>query len=76
MNADIVVFDPARVGVGPITTRFDLPAGGMRLYADAPGVLKVIVNGELILEDGEETGARPGRILRSGRDTYSVGGAA
>jgi len=76
MNADIVVFDPARVGVGPITTRFDLPAGGMRLYADAPGVLKVIVNGEVILEDGEATGARPGRILRSGRDTYSVGGAA
>jgi N-acyl-D-aspartate/D-glutamate deacylase len=73
MNADIVVFDPTRVGVGPITTRFDLPGDSMRLYAEAPGILKVVVNGAVILEDGEPTGARPGKILRSGRDTHSVG---
>jgi N-acyl-D-aspartate/D-glutamate deacylase len=69
MNADIVVFDPAAVGVGPITTRFDLPGDSMRLYAEAPGILKVIVNGTPILEDGAPTGARPGKILKSGRDT-------
>jgi N-acyl-D-aspartate/D-glutamate deacylase len=74
MNADIVVFDPAAVGVGPITTRFDLPAESMRLYAEAPGILKVIVNGTVILEDGEPTGARPGKILKSGRDTCQPAG--
>jgi N-acyl-D-aspartate/D-glutamate deacylase len=75
MNADIVVFDPATVGVGPVTTRFDLPSNGMRLYAEALGIHRVIVNGAVVLEHGEPTGARPGKILRSGRDTDTVGEA-
>jgi hypothetical protein len=32
----------------------------------------VIVNGTTIVVDGKETSARPGTILKSGRDTYTV----
>jgi N-acyl-D-aspartate/D-glutamate deacylase len=70
--ADIVVFDPKTVDPGQEYTRYDLPAGGRRLYSEAQGISHVIVNGCEILRHGEALGARPGAVLRSGRDTYSV----
>jgi N-acyl-D-aspartate/D-glutamate deacylase len=30
------------------------------------GIARVLVNGETIVEDGELTGTRPGRVLRVG----------
>jgi N-acyl-D-aspartate/D-glutamate deacylase len=71
-HADITIFDPVRVGPGPIHTRSDLPEGAARLYADAYGIEHVFVNGSEIVRSGELTGRRPGRILRSGRDTETV----
>jgi N-acyl-D-aspartate/D-glutamate deacylase len=70
--ADVVVFDSDTVETGPTYTRFDLPAGAGRLYADARGVEHVLVNGIEIIRDGKYTGATPGTVLRSGRDTYTV----
>jgi N-acyl-D-aspartate/D-glutamate deacylase len=67
--ADLVVFDESTVGPGTLETRFDLPAGAGRLYAEPEGVHHVVVNGEPIVLDGRLTGARPGRVLRSGRDS-------
>ncbi len=32
----------------------------------------MIVNGTTIVADGTPTDARPGTVLRSGRDTYTV----
>ncbi len=67
--ADLVVFDPATVGPGPVVTRADLPTGASRVYGEADGIDEVIVNGTVIVERGAFTDARPGTLLRSGRDT-------
>lgn len=71
-HADVVVFDPEEVGLGATYTKYDLPAGAGRLYADAKGIEHVFANGIEIIRDGQDTGARPGTILRSGRDTTTV----
>ncbi len=69
--ADVVVFDPATVGPGPLRRVYDLPAGADRLVSDANGIGAVIVNGELIRRDGTDVVAGdsklPGRLLRHGR---------
>lgn len=69
--ADVVVFDLDTVGLGPITTEFDLPGGAGRLYAAAEGYDHVLVNGVEIATHGEFTGERPGRIMRRGSDTVT-----
>jgi N-acyl-D-aspartate/D-glutamate deacylase len=71
-HADVVLFDPATVATGDVRLLDDLPGGSARLYADAVGVQRVIVNGTTIVENGKDTGARPGTVFRSGRDTYTV----
>ena len=56
--ADIAVLDPEAV---------EAPAGFGDPHRYATGVHHVLVSGVLVLEDGEVTGARPGRALRRGR---------
>ena len=70
--ADIVLFDPATVGAAPARLVNDLPGGSARLTADPIGVHRVMVNGVTTVLDGVSTGARPGTMLRSGRDTATV----
>jgi N-acyl-D-aspartate/D-glutamate deacylase len=43
----------------------DLPAGGRRLVQHADGYRYTVVAGEVTFEDGEPTGARPGRLVRA-----------
>jgi N-acyl-D-aspartate/D-glutamate deacylase len=67
--ADLVVLDMDRIAVQNIETRFDLPAGAGRLYAEADGIDHVIVAGSEIARDNAFTGEVAGRVLRSGRDS-------
>jgi N-acyl-D-aspartate/D-glutamate deacylase len=67
--ADLVLFDPAAVGSGPVHTVTDLPGGAPRLFATSRGVISVFVNGTQIVDQHEFTPDRPGCILRSGRHT-------
>jgi N-acyl-D-aspartate/D-glutamate deacylase len=74
--ADVVVFDPATVGPGAVHTRFDLPGCAGRVYGGAVGIEHVLVNGVPCVRGEELLGARPGTLLRSGRDTETVSAAA
>ncbi|CUU56093.1 N-acyl-D-aspartate/D-glutamate deacylase [Parafrankia irregularis] len=71
-HADITVFDPATVDAEPAALVDDLPGGAARLTAGSVGVAHVLVNGVEIVRDGTSTGATPGTLLRSGRDTRTV----
>jgi N-acyl-D-amino-acid deacylase len=48
--ADLLLFDPARVGRGPKKRVFDLPGGAARLTTDAVGVHGVWVNGRQVAD--------------------------
>jgi N-acyl-D-amino-acid deacylase len=65
MAADIVIFDPDTVRPLPEVVVRDFPAGGWRMKEPAAGIMAVIVNGTVLMEDGKHTGALPGRILRN-----------
>jgi N-acyl-D-aspartate/D-glutamate deacylase len=68
-HGDLVIFDPDVVGVSPMGIRNDMPGGRGRLYASPQGVGGVIVNGQVIVDEGRVTSARPGTVIRGGRDT-------
>jgi N-acyl-D-aspartate/D-glutamate deacylase len=70
--ADVVVFDPATIDSEEATLVRDLPGDSARLTAGSRGIVRVVVNGVAIVDEGKPTGATPGTVLRSGRDTETV----
>nr|WP_202447257.1 amidohydrolase family protein [Streptomyces sp. SID5468] len=68
-HADLVLLDPDRVDAAPATLVHDLPGDSPRLDSKALGVVAVRVCGVETLRHDTPTGALPGRVLRSGRDT-------
>jgi N-acyl-D-aspartate/D-glutamate deacylase len=66
MMADLVVFDTDTVAALEPEMVADLPAGEQRLVQKSRGYKALVVNGQVLLEDGEHTGIYPGRVLRSG----------
>ena len=66
-RADIVVFDEDMVGSKPVGTRFDLPGGAGRLYAEAVGIDHVIVDGVEVAAGGPYTGERSGAAAPGAR---------
>jgi N-acyl-D-amino-acid deacylase len=63
-HADICVIDLARLAVGAVEVRADLPGGATRLVQRAAGYRTVLVNGEVVVRDDELTGTRPGELVR------------
>jgi len=65
--ADIVVYDLAKLEILPSEVAEDLPGGEWRRIQKSKGYDWILVNGEITFENGEPTGALPGRFLRNGR---------
>lgn len=64
MKADLNVIDVENLRLHTPHIVADLPAGGRRFMQRADGLKATIVSGEVIYEDGLETGARPGQLIR------------
>ena len=69
LKADINVIDLDQLQSEPPHMEQDLPAGGQRLLQGARGYEATIVSGEVVMENGHLTGARPGTLYRAGRHT-------
>jgi N-acyl-D-aspartate/D-glutamate deacylase len=60
--ADIVVFDPDRIGRGEERPVFDMPGEGLRYVRDSVGVDTVVVNGQVAWAKGAYSGSKSGAI--------------
>ncbi|MGH8639077.1 MAG: N-acyl-D-amino-acid deacylase family protein [Burkholderiales bacterium] len=65
LAADIVIFDPDTVCPLPESIVHDFPGSGWRVKEPAQGIMATIVNGEVLLDNAEHTGALPGKVLRN-----------
>jgi N-acyl-D-aspartate/D-glutamate deacylase len=63
-HADVVVFDPQTIAPEMPELIHDLPTGAPRIKQKAIGIKATVVNGRILVRDGEHSGAFPGRLLR------------
>jgi len=56
MRADVTVFDAARM---------QDQATYVNPRRNSTGMIHVLINGEVVVQDGQPTGVRPGRVLRA-----------
>jgi N-acyl-D-aspartate/D-glutamate deacylase len=67
MAADFTIFDYSTINSAPRQHAVhDLPGGGLRFVTAAHGIEYTIVNGEVLFEHQQHTGALPGRLLHPG----------
>jgi N-acyl-D-amino-acid deacylase len=66
-KADVNVLDFDNLTIAAPSIRADLPTGARRILQPATGYLATMANGEVVRRHDEDTGARPGYLLRSGR---------
>jgi len=64
LKADLNAIDLDALRLHAPEMVFDLPAGGRRLVQRVEGYKHTIVSGEVTYEDGQPTGAMPGRLIR------------
>jgi N-acyl-D-amino-acid deacylase len=67
MAADLMIYDLERLRLLPSEIVYDLPLGDWRRVQRAEGYRWIIVNGQVIFEEGKCTGATPGQLLRHGQ---------
>ncbi len=66
MAADLMVFDPTTISPLEPGVAQDLPGGAKRRKQLAKGIEWTLVNGQVLMEHGQHTGAYPGKVARSG----------
>jgi len=64
--ADIVVYDLDKLKILPMEIVHDFPGGEWRRVQRAEGYQTVMVNGQVAIENGHETGSMGGKLLRHG----------
>jgi N-acyl-D-aspartate/D-glutamate deacylase len=64
MKADVNLIDFDGLRLHPPEMVFDLPANGRRFVQRADGYQFTIVNGEVTFDNGQPTGAMPGKVVR------------
>lgn len=67
-KADVNVIDVDGLQLYAPNMAFDLPGDNKRLLQPADGYGATIVNGEVIAENGQMTGAHPGALVRGPRN--------
>lgn len=65
--ADLNIIDMDELSLPRPEVVHDLPAGARRFIQRARGYLATIKGGEVTFDNGEDTGARPGALLRGAR---------
>jgi N-acyl-D-aspartate/D-glutamate deacylase len=63
-KADINLIEFESLQLHPPEMVFDLPANGRRFVQRADGYKYTVVSGEVTFEDGQPTGAMPGKVVR------------
>jgi N-acyl-D-aspartate/D-glutamate deacylase len=66
-RADVNVIDLDAVTPLGVEYVYDFPGGAGRFVQQARGYDATVVNGVVVAEDGQLTGARGGAVLRAGR---------
>ncbi|MGH9188358.1 MAG: N-acyl-D-amino-acid deacylase family protein [Acidimicrobiales bacterium] len=66
-QADLNVIDFENLNVSEPYVRRDLPTGASRILQPSTGYVATIVNGTVVRRDDDDTGDRPGHLLRSRR---------
>ena len=61
--ADVTIFDADTIAPCMPTVATDLPLDGVRLRQGAVGIDATVVNGRVLMRDGQHTGELPGRVL-------------
>jgi N-acyl-D-amino-acid deacylase len=70
--ADLNVIDFDRVDLRLPEVHHDLPTGAPHLHQGARGYAATVVNGKILMRDGQHTGALPGIVLRNERYSGSA----
>ncbi|HEX3864312.1 MAG TPA: amidohydrolase family protein [Stellaceae bacterium] len=63
--ADLTVFDPDTIASKPREPSYTMPTGSVQVKRDAVGIDHVVVNGTVLLDNGQLTDALPGQIIRN-----------
>jgi N-acyl-D-aspartate/D-glutamate deacylase len=72
LRADVNVIDFDRMRMSKPELVHDMPANGRRFVQRVEGYRATIVAGTPIFENGEHTGALPGKLVRAGRDAQAI----
>jgi N-acyl-D-aspartate/D-glutamate deacylase len=67
MAADMMIYNLEKLKILPSEILYDLPLGDWRRVQRAEGYRWIVVNGQVIFEEGKCTNATPGRLLRHGQ---------